>query len=246
MARIVARALKDEEYPPIFDDFAANIKDFNKIPENFKEYVYIAFVKGIISGFEDGEFKGTQNATRAQAAIMIQHLIDKSSRPKNVDGYYTEYMEPLELVKHWFKLEIEGKTDHLLQYVTKKCREKYGFKTKEDLEEVQYPEDSDIMAKALARDYIWRKEDFNLPLDVFYVVREETENRIKVGISVYEYNPNSLYYTGEPYPPYCIAYIERYLYKIDGLWYIDLADVSVFGFYTSYGQGVRLIHEINI
>lgn len=79
MARMIARALQ-EEYPQDINKYAGQIKDFNEIPEAYKEYVLKAFVKGIIKGYEDGSFKYDRTATRAEASTMIVRLLDVSER----------------------------------------------------------------------------------------------------------------------------------------------------------------------
>ena len=79
MAKIIACALK-EAYSENIHDFGLLIKDFNDVPEKYREYVLKAFVKGIITGKPDGSFAPNDKATRAEAATMIVRLLDAGKR----------------------------------------------------------------------------------------------------------------------------------------------------------------------
>ncbi len=79
MARIIVRAL-DEEYPDNLDEYKSLITDYNAIEDNYKDYIVKAYCKGIITGYEDGSFKGKQNATRAESATMIVRMLDEEKR----------------------------------------------------------------------------------------------------------------------------------------------------------------------
>lgn len=78
MARIIVRACK-EEYGD-YNQYQGNIKDYNKIPSEFKEYVLKAYSKGLINGYTDGTFKGDETMRRSEATAVIARLIDPSQR----------------------------------------------------------------------------------------------------------------------------------------------------------------------
>jgi len=237
MARIVARALKDEQYPPVYSEFTAKIKDYNKIPDNLKEYVYIAFVKGIISGFEDGEFKGQQNATRAQAAIMIQHLVDKSSRVYKVKYYGTDpendYIEPWDLIRKLIEMELNGQADEVLQYVTKESRSKFNIQTGKDYLEGGYVSD-DCVARALGK-YIRNSRTIKIPgngYEIKCMPMYINENKISMKIQYYEV------YSGEV-STISQHKIKHTMYNVDGLWYVDLQEEPLYLYESfDYEEGI--------
>ena len=238
MARIVARALKDEQYPPVYSEFTAKIKDYNKIPDNLKEYVYIAFVKGIISGFEDGEFKGQQNATRAQAAIMIQHLIDKSSREYKVKYYGTDpendYIEPWDLIRKLIEMELNGQADEVLQYFTKESRSKFNIQTGKDYLEGGYVSDNCIAVPL--SEYIRQYHVFFSQPDHGYEIKCRikyiNENKITMQIQYY------VIYSGEV-DKGDQHRIKHTMYKIDGLWYVDLQEEPMYLYEAfMYDEGI--------
>ncbi len=79
MARIIVRAL-DQEYPDNLDEYKSLITDYTSIEDKYKDYITKAYAKGIITGYEDGSFKGDQNATRAESATMIVRMLDEEKR----------------------------------------------------------------------------------------------------------------------------------------------------------------------
>lgn len=83
MARIIARAM-NETYPENMADYSKLIKDYSRIPNEYKEHVLKAFVKGVITGKPDGTFGYGGTATRAEACAMIVRLIDKNERKEPV------------------------------------------------------------------------------------------------------------------------------------------------------------------
>ncbi len=56
------------------------ITDYSNIPAGMKEYVEQAYGKGVLTGFEDGSFQGSQSLTRAQAATVIYRLLWNNDR----------------------------------------------------------------------------------------------------------------------------------------------------------------------
>lgn len=92
MARIIIRALEDEEYPKNMDEYKRGILDFDKIPKGFQNYVLKAYVKGIVAGYPDGTFKHDRVTTRAEASAILIRMIDKDER--------VEVKKPLDLSKY--------------------------------------------------------------------------------------------------------------------------------------------------
>lgn len=78
MARIIVRAC-NESFDN-YNQYQSNIKDFNSIPNEYREYVLKAYSKGIINGLPDGTFAGDKTMTRAEATAVIARLIDPSQR----------------------------------------------------------------------------------------------------------------------------------------------------------------------
>lgn len=78
MARIIVRACK-EEYGD-YNQYQNNIKDYDNIPREFKEYVLKTYSKGLINGYTDGTFKGDKTMRRSEATAVIARLIDPSQR----------------------------------------------------------------------------------------------------------------------------------------------------------------------
>ena len=85
MARIIVRACK-EEYGN-YKQYQNNIKDYSKIPLEFKDFVLKAYSKGLINGYTDGTFKGDETMRRSEATAVIARLIDPSQRvePKKAE-----------------------------------------------------------------------------------------------------------------------------------------------------------------
>jgi len=115
MARMIVRAM-NETYPDNMADYAKQIKDYSKTPDEYKEYVLKAYVKGIITGRPGGIFAYSDTATRAEASTMIVRLIDSSKRivpelekPFMIDGHEVVTSHP-EMIPHIKKgMEIMSK-----------------------------------------------------------------------------------------------------------------------------------------
>lgn len=56
------------------------ITDYSAIPSSYVDYVEQAYGKGVITGFTDGSFGGSDNLTRAQAAMAIYRLLWNGER----------------------------------------------------------------------------------------------------------------------------------------------------------------------
>ena len=86
MAQVTGRALDkltdDSEYR---DPLAVCelIKDYKEIYVGCKSNVVKCYDLGILTGFPDGEFKPSNELTRAEAVAVIRRLIDKSARKRS-------------------------------------------------------------------------------------------------------------------------------------------------------------------
>ena len=78
MAKIIVRAC-DESFSN-YEMYQSSITDYSKIPSEYKEYVLKAYSKGIITGYPDGTFGGTNTMKRSEATAVIARLIDPSQR----------------------------------------------------------------------------------------------------------------------------------------------------------------------
>ena len=78
MALLIARTLENILYEDITaetpDVIREQIADFNLIGQAYQSSVIDVMYVGIITGFEDGTFRGAANATRAEAATMLARM----------------------------------------------------------------------------------------------------------------------------------------------------------------------------
>jgi len=58
------------------------ITDYSSIPSKYQNAVVQAYGKGIITGFEDGSFQGSDILTRAQCVAVIYRILWSGNRPK--------------------------------------------------------------------------------------------------------------------------------------------------------------------
>lgn len=72
MAKIAVRAIDPEGTMQITNEsqYKDIIKDYDKIPVQYQDYVLKAYSKGILTGYTDGEFKGDRTLNRAEAATV--------------------------------------------------------------------------------------------------------------------------------------------------------------------------------
>lgn len=73
MARMVAR-VSGTDLKPDMDFAKENLKDFEKIPDEFKKDVAGVYEKGIIIGDDSGTFRADSAATRAEAAVILSKI----------------------------------------------------------------------------------------------------------------------------------------------------------------------------
>ncbi|NLK34380.1 MAG: S-layer homology domain-containing protein, partial [Gracilibacteraceae bacterium] len=102
MAKIIVRAC-DESFNN-YEMYQSSITDYKKIPAEYKEYVLKAYSKGIITGYPDGTFGGTNTMKRSEATAVIARLIDPNQRKVPV---LTNDLFNLETISE-AQIEIEG------------------------------------------------------------------------------------------------------------------------------------------
>lgn len=95
MARLLVRA--DEQVNQNAEAGAdkSAIKDYAAIPAEYCYFVEQAYGKGLLTGDVSGNFNGSQNMTRAQAAVVMNRLLKASAagQPYNRDEFLTAYQQ---------------------------------------------------------------------------------------------------------------------------------------------------------
>ena len=71
--------------------YIADFNDPDSISASCKQYVALAVEKGLISGFEDGTFRGQDTLTRAEAATLLWRAFQKGNDDKVIVGDNDEY-----------------------------------------------------------------------------------------------------------------------------------------------------------
>ncbi|HBY19565.1 MAG: hypothetical protein A2X02_07060 [Bacteroidetes bacterium GWF2_29_10] len=143
MAVIVTRALQ-ESYAENIKDYKALIKDYDNIKDFYKDYILKVYSKGIIGGYEDGEFKAGNSLTRAEASVIMIRMIDASKRVAVKEIISQEDIKRLQgypLSKNASKTGYTGRTVSFGQVKTAIGEERvdYSIKiAKEYLEYVEY------------------------------------------------------------------------------------------------------------
>lgn len=82
MAKILVRVVEKqgETFESDLDKYKLLIKDFNKVPEEYKTYVLKAYSRGLLTGYEDNSFKGDRELNRAEATTVVVRIFDKTER----------------------------------------------------------------------------------------------------------------------------------------------------------------------
>lgn len=78
MARVIARA-KGKDVGKHNKGLGGVLKDESKYGQ-YSRYVGVVVGAGIITGYQDNEFKGERGATRAEAVVMLHRMIDETKR----------------------------------------------------------------------------------------------------------------------------------------------------------------------
>lgn len=80
VAKAIVNSQPDEKYPDNYIMYQTLIRDFDKVPMQYREYILKAFVSGIISTDTNGNINSNVYITRAEAAVYVYRMIDKSAR----------------------------------------------------------------------------------------------------------------------------------------------------------------------
>jgi len=83
MAKIIANATLKKEFEPnsnYLGVLRSRIKDYPKVSDTHKHSVLVAYGLGLITGYPDYEYKPFNNATRAEASVVVMRFIDPSIR----------------------------------------------------------------------------------------------------------------------------------------------------------------------
>lgn len=138
MARIIVRACK-EEYGD-YNQYQGNIKDFNSIPTEFREYVLKAYSKGIINGYTDGTFGGEKTMRRSEATAVIARLIDPSQRVTPEKPVNNDFIEPIFEPKFYTAKNEYGGVD--VDILVKNYKEYWESSTKHQFKAIctNYPQ----------------------------------------------------------------------------------------------------------
>lgn len=82
MSKVIVKAIeyKGESHIENRDKYISQINDYYNIPSEYKDYVLKSYIKGLISGYPDGEFKGNKGLSRAEASAVIMRVIDATER----------------------------------------------------------------------------------------------------------------------------------------------------------------------
>lgn len=118
MAKMCANALdyRGEDHIADRDKYRYQIKDFNKIPDKFRDYVLKSYAKGIINGYTDGTFGGDRGLTRAEASTVIIRVIDKNKRAvveEKPEEISKDFIEPEFKIWYSTKTKINTTTSYL-------------------------------------------------------------------------------------------------------------------------------------
>ena len=90
MAKVITRAVEYLKEDSVADTstYITKLKDYNRIKEEYKPYVLLAYAKGILSGYDDGTFRDDGLLTRAEASSVLVRLIDKKERVNSDETLY--------------------------------------------------------------------------------------------------------------------------------------------------------------
>lgn len=121
MAKMCANALdyRGEDHIADRDKYRYQIKDFNKIPDKFRDYVLKSYAKGIINGYTDRTFGGDRGLTRAEASTVIIRVIDKNKRAvveEKPEEISKDFIEPE--FKIWYSTKNKDQYNYFLFRVT--------------------------------------------------------------------------------------------------------------------------------
>ncbi len=79
-ARIIAEVIRHTEEVPPYSYYIYEIEDYTEMSESDQDDVALAMATGILTGYEDGTFRGSEEMTRAQGMVVIGRIMDESKR----------------------------------------------------------------------------------------------------------------------------------------------------------------------
>lgn len=103
MAKYLSLGLEKLKNQKIDTTTPASIKDFDSIPNEYKDLVASVVNAGLIKGDENQNFNGSKSLTRAETAVIIKGLGGGTSTPT------PNKPEPKPLAQGTFPLPLEGK-----------------------------------------------------------------------------------------------------------------------------------------
>ncbi len=78
--KLALNLITSGEIPKNYSDYSNQIKDFESIPNKYKEIVLKGYALGLITGYPDGSFYGEKTLNRAEASTIIRRIISPSQR----------------------------------------------------------------------------------------------------------------------------------------------------------------------
>ena len=103
MAKYLSFGLEKLKNQKIDTTTPTSIKDFNAIPNEYKDYVASVVNAGLIKGDENQNFNGAKSLTRAETAVIIKGLGGGTTTPT------PKKPEPKPVAQGTFPLPLEGK-----------------------------------------------------------------------------------------------------------------------------------------
>lgn len=103
MAKYLSLGLEKLKNQKIDTTTPTSIKDFNAIPNEYKDYVASAVNAGLIKGDENQNFNGSKSLTRAETAVIIKGLGGGTTTPT------PKKPDPKPVAQGTFPLPLEGK-----------------------------------------------------------------------------------------------------------------------------------------
>ncbi|MCK9479619.1 MAG: S-layer homology domain-containing protein, partial [Firmicutes bacterium] len=107
MAKMISMALR-ENIEVDAEALQKEIKDFDSISEEYKNVILRVYAAGIVGGTTDGEFNPLGIATRAEAAAMLERLLDTSKRLRAVTAQSSVPENPNYVIPSPFNHAIDG------------------------------------------------------------------------------------------------------------------------------------------
>lgn len=205
-------------------EFIPFIRDFDKIPPTYQDYVLTSYAEGIISGYPDGSFKGSRELTRAEASTVILNVLNKDDRQ-------IPYQPIPVLMYH-----------HLL---TEKEIEIHGWKGNESVvsvenfnEQMKYLYDNGYNTASLTELYLYLSKDISLPEKTVIITFDDGY----LSNAVYAYPIMNQYrFKGSIFLIGNISIRQQDRFTPTGLQYINFQDIDLYKDVFEFGS-----HSFNL